>query len=87
MKRYFTIELYSLAYRVGYARKEQSYESDIDMVLILDELSAEDVKIYDNELQDLPNRDLLCGFLSGINVLKSWERSDLISVFKGYIAD
>ena len=66
----------------SYARKEQSYESDIDMVLILDELSAEDVKIYDNELQDLPNRDLLCGFLSGINVLKSWERSDLFQFLK-----
>lgn len=61
----------------SYARNEATESSDIDIVVILDELSPEDVKTYNAMLDTLPNRDLICGFLSGKSEIINWEPSDL----------
>ena len=61
----------------SYGRGEATETSDIDVVVILDELSAVDVKAYNDMLDTLPYRDLICGFLSGKNEILHWEPSDL----------
>ena len=61
----------------SYGRGEATETSDIDIVVILDELSAMDIKNYNDMLDKLPNRDLICGFLSGKNEILNWETSDL----------
>ena len=61
----------------SYGRGEATEKSDIDTVVILDELSASDIKIYNDMLNTLPERKLLCGFLSGKAELLNWEPSDL----------
>lgn len=61
----------------SYARGEATERSDIDIVVILDELSATDVQIYNNMLDSLPQRELICGFLSGRSEIMNWEPSDL----------
>ena len=61
----------------GYGRGEATETSDIDVVVILDELSAKDIQIYNDMLDTLPHRDLICGFLSGKNEIMNWEPSDL----------
>ncbi len=61
----------------SYGRGEATETSDIDVVLILDTLSPEDIATYDNLLDTLPNRELTCGFLAGKNELMNWEPSDL----------
>ena len=48
----------------SYARGEATENSDIDVVVILDELSASDIKTYNAMLDSLSNRELICGFLS-----------------------
>ena len=53
----------------SYARGEASETSDIDIVVILDELSASDIQSYNKLLDTLPDRELVCGFLSGTNFL------------------
>lgn len=63
------------------ARGEAKPSSDIDTVLILDELSAEDLTVYRALLQTLPDSDLICGFVSGRTELACWERSELISFY------
>ena len=65
----------------SYGRGEASDTSDIDVVVILDELSASDVKIYNAMLDTLPHRDLICGFLSGKDELLNWEPSDLFQFY------
>lgn len=65
----------------SYGRGEATATSDIDMVVILDELSAEDIQRYNNLLDNLPNRELTCGFLSGRNELMHWEVSDLFQFY------
>ena len=61
----------------SYGRGEATETSDIDVVVILDELSAKDIQIYNDMLDTLPHRDLICGFLSGKNEIMNWESSDL----------
>ena len=43
-------------------RGEAGTASDIDMVLILDDVSAEDLLSYRAAVKSLPERELLCGF-------------------------
>ena len=51
--------------------------SDIDVVVILDELSVADIETYNAMLDTLPHRELICGFLSGQKEIMAWEPSDL----------
>ena len=61
----------------SYGRGEATDTSDIDIVVILDELSAVDIQIYNTMLNTLPHRELICGFLSGKTEIMNWEPSDL----------
>jgi len=61
----------------SFARGEATENSDIDMVVILDELSAMDIQNYNKMLNTLPHRELICGFLSGKDDIMNWEPSDL----------
>ena len=64
----------------SYARKEAGPNSDIDAVVILDRVTAEDLRTYANLLDQMPNRELACGFISGRRELECWERSDLFQL-------
>ena len=61
----------------SYGRGEATETSDIDVVVILDELSAMDIQNYNKMLNTLPHRELICGFLSGKDDIMNWEPSDL----------
>ena len=61
----------------SYARGEAMGTSDIDMVVILDALTPEDIVAYDAMLDSLDHRELVCGFLSGKEELLHWEPSEL----------
>ena len=61
----------------SYGRGEATETSDIDVVVILDELSITDVHKYNAMLNTLPYRELICGFVSGRDELLNWEPSDL----------
>ena len=65
----------------SYGRSEARDTSDIDIVVILDELSASDIKVYNAMLDTLSHRELICGFLSGKNELLHWEPSDLFQFY------
>ena len=65
----------------SYARGEATENSDIDTVVILDELTPSDIEAYNAMLDTLPHRELICGFLSGKGELLSWEPSDLFQFY------
>ena len=65
----------------SYGRGEATDRSDIDMVVILDEVTVDDVKTYHEMLDALPNRALMCGFFSGKKELLHWEASDLFQFY------
>ena len=61
----------------SYGRGEATETSDIDIVVIVDELSAMDIQTYNTMLDTLAHRELICGFISGANEIMNWEPSDL----------
>ena len=61
----------------SFARGEATETSDIDVIVIFDELSAMDIQNYNKMLDTLPHRELICGFLSGKDDIMNWEPSDL----------
>ncbi len=65
----------------SYGRGEATETSDIDIVVILDELSALDIQSYSTMLDTLSHRELICGFLSGKNEILNWHASDLFQFY------
>ncbi len=61
----------------SYARGEAKETSDIDIVVIFDKLTMNDLQIYRTMLDDIPERGKICGFVSGRDEIMSWEPSDL----------
>ena len=59
------------------SRGEATSDSDIDVVVVLDRLEPGDIRRYREMLDTLPERQLICGFLSGWEELTRWEASDL----------
>ena len=73
----FSNRVWFVGLQGSYGRGEATGTSDIDVVVILDKLSAVDIKTYNDMLNTLPNRELICGFLSGKSEILNWEPSDL----------
>lgn len=65
----------------SYGRNEATASSDIDVVVILEELSAVDIRTYSAMLDTLSHRERICGFLSGKDELLHWETSDLFQFY------
>ena len=65
----------------SYGRGEATETSDIDIVVILDELSAMDIQTYHDMLDTMSHRELICGFLSGKKEIMNWEPSDLFQFY------
>lgn len=65
----------------SHGRGEARENSDIDLVVILDTLSPEDIQVYNEMLDTLPCREMICGFLSGRSELLNWEPSDLFQFY------
>ena len=73
----FDTRVWFVGLQGSYGRGEATETSDIDVVVILDELSTTDIQTYNTMLDTLPHRDLICGFLSGKKEIMNWEPSDL----------
>ena len=61
----------------SYARGEAHEGSDIDVVLILNSLTLDDLALYKSAIASLEERTKICGFVSGIEELKAWDKADL----------
>ena len=77
----FDNRLWFVGLQGSYGRGEATETSDIDIVVILDELTFADIQTYNSMLDSLPNRELICGFLSGKAELLNWEPSDLFQLY------
>ena len=81
LENHFTQRVWFVGLQGSYGRGEATETSDIDIVVILDELNVDDIQMYNQMLDTLPNRDLICGFLSGKRELLLWEPSDLFQFY------
>lgn len=77
----FKSRVWFIGLQGSYGREEATDTSDIDVVVILDELRMNDLKTYRDMLDTLQNRQLICGFISGKDELLNWEASDLFQFY------
>ena len=77
----FSDRVWFVGLQGSYGRGEATETSDIDVVIILDQLSATDIQAYNAMLDGLPYRELICGFISGKEELLNWESSDLFQFY------
>lgn len=81
LEQIFGERVYFAGLQGSYGRGEATESSDIDMVVILDRLMPEDIQKYSAMLDTIPERELICGFLSGKNELLNWDPSDLFQFY------
>ncbi len=81
IEKLFGNRVWFIGLQGSYGRGEATEKSDIDVVVILDELRADDLKAYRDMLGVMPNGELVCGFISGKNELLNWEASDLFQFY------
>lgn len=62
-------------------RGEATDESDIDVVVILDAVSIEDLEKYDSAISRMKFSDKICGFISGREELEAWDKADLFQFY------
>ena len=77
----FPNRIFFLGLQGSYARGEATDRSDLDVVVIFDELTAADLMAYGAMLDTLPHREKICGFVSGKRELESWESADLFQFY------
>lgn len=81
LKNEFQNNLLFVGLQGSYGRNEATEESDIDLVIILNELRFEDLKTYRNILDKMPYKERACGFVSGRKEIENWSREDLFQFF------
>ncbi len=81
LQKAFKDNLLFVGLQGSYNRGEATSESDIDLVVILNNMSFDDLKIYRSIINEMPNRNKACGFISGKNEIQKWSKSDMFQFF------
>ena len=61
----------------SYLRNEETKDSDIDIMAVIDNLSVEDLKTYQKALISVGNFEKSCGFICGKSDLEHWNPLEL----------
>ena len=77
----FNCRVWFVGLQGSYGRGEATETSDIDVVVILNEFTVADIQAYNQLLDTLPHRELICGFVSGKDEIMNWEPADLFQFY------
>ena len=64
----------------SYRRGEADENSDVDIVIILDKLTFEDLNAYKNIVHSMPFYEKVCGFICGEKEIYNWPKYDLFQL-------
>ena len=81
LRRNFGGRIWFIGVQGSYARGEAADTSDLDVVVILDEFTISDAKKYSAVLDELPHRNLICGFISGRSEILNWDAAELFQFY------
>ena len=81
LNKAFKSSVWFVGLQGSYGRGEATETSDIDVVVILNEFTVADIQAYNQLLDTLPHRELICGFVSGKDEIMNWEPSDLFQFY------
>ena len=77
----FSQNLLFVGLQGSYNRGEATNSSDIDLIVILENLTFEDLKRYRLIIDSLPHKEKACGFISGKNELQKWSKADMFQFY------
>lgn len=77
LKRKFGMRLLFAGLQGSYRRGEATEVSDFDVVVVLDELTINDLKEYRRLLKIIPEHEKACGFIGGREELQNWTKHEL----------
>lgn len=81
LNKTFKSSVWFVGLQGSYGRGEATETSDIDVVVILNEFTVADIQAYNQLLDTLPHRELICGFVSGKDEILNWEPADLFQFY------
>lgn len=90
LKEAFGERLVYIGLQGSYLRGEETKSSDIDIMAVIDNISAEDLKTYQKALISVGNFDKSCGFICGKADLEHWnplEICHLLNTTKDYYGE
>ena len=90
LKDAFGERLLYIGLQGSYLRGEETENSDIDIMAVIDNFSVEDMKTYQNALVSVGNFDKSCGFICGKDDLEHWnplEICHLLNTTKDYYGE
>lgn len=64
----------------SYQRNEANGASDFDVIVVLEGLTAADLKIYRSIIKTMPESQKACGFICGSGELLSWPKHELFQL-------
>lgn len=73
LKETFEERLLYVGLQGSYLRNESSENSDIDIMVVIDDVSIKDLNTYRNTLISIGNFDKSCGFICGRAELSNWN--------------
>lgn len=77
LKNAFHSRLIYVGLQGSYRRGEATDHSDLDIMVVLDQLAIEDMVTYRNIISSLEHYELSCGFICGMNELSHWNACEI----------
>ena len=77
----FAEKLLFVGLQGSYNRGEATETSDIDLVVILENLTFDDLKNYRLIIDSMPSKEKACGFISGKGELQKWSKTDMFQFY------
>ncbi len=77
LKKHFQNRLCYIGLQGSYLREEATEHSDIDMMVVVDNLSVEDMDVYRTVIQSMEHYDKSCGFICSKSDLANWNHLEI----------
>lgn len=87
LKEAFQERLLYVGLQGSYLRGEATERSDIDVMVVIDQMTVADLNVYRNAIASLPEVNKSCGFICGAEELRHWnplEICHLLNTTKDY---
>ncbi|MBE5792121.1 MAG: nucleotidyltransferase domain-containing protein [Clostridiales bacterium] len=77
LKKDFGERLLYVGLQGSYLRGEANEDSDIDIMVVIDGLSTQDMLVYRHAIESLEDADKSCGFICGLDEIKNWNTLEI----------
>ena len=80
LKAYFKERLLYVGLQGSYLRGEATENSDIDIMVVISNMTVADIAKYRKAISSLENYDKSCGFICGIEELQNWNTLEICHI-------